>query len=75
MPISFAPKVIADDSLEWCGNSLRFATEHEAQSYVQNLASRWRAVRASKVDLTQDPVTHYWDARDAQALPVSEVVH
>ena len=35
--MSYAAEVIADNSGKFCGNSLRFATEHEAQEYVRDL--------------------------------------
>ena len=29
--MSFKPEVIADTSIKWCGNALRFATREEAE--------------------------------------------
>lgn len=46
---SYKVEVIADNSGEWCSNSLRFKTEAEAKEYGANLASRWTAVREWRV--------------------------
>lgn len=59
-PISWAPQVIADNSGQWAGNALRFATKEEAEANVKNLEWRWYAVKETRVVPTQDPVTHAW---------------
>jgi hypothetical protein len=56
-PTSYMGEVIADDSGEWCGNQLRFATEQEAEWYVKDLSMRWLAVRDTRVVPSDDPVT------------------
>jgi hypothetical protein len=48
----FSVEVIADSSEEWCGNSLRFATQGEAETYAKDLYSRWTAVRSWRVART-----------------------
>jgi hypothetical protein len=58
---SFKPEVIADNSGEWCGNSLRFATQVEAENYVQDLMWRWTLVRDTRVIIVDDPVTARWE--------------
>jgi hypothetical protein len=55
--MSFIPEVIADDSGQWVGNALRFATEAEAEAYVKALAWRWTLVRETRVVESTDPVT------------------
>ncbi len=55
---SFAPEVIADSSGKWVGNSLRFATEAEAASYVRDLSYRWLLVRDTRVVASEDPVNY-----------------
>lgn len=57
---SYAPEVIADNSGKWCGNALRFATEHEAQLNVLDLASRWTLVRDIRVVPSEDPPNYRW---------------
>lgn len=57
MPTSYKAEVIADSSGQWVGNSLRFATEELAESYVQDLAYRWTSVRATRVVASDDPET------------------
>lgn len=61
MPQSYKAEVIADNSGTWAGNALRFATQAEAESYVQNLSLRWSAVRETRVVPSDDPVTDIWD--------------
>ena len=74
--MSFAPEVIADDSGKWCGNALRFATREEAEGNVADLASRWFAVRETRVVPSNDPVNFEWIAGqglrsvDSNAAPV-----
>ena len=55
--MSFKPEVIADSSGKWSGNALRFATEEEAKIYVDDLMTRWTAVRDTRVAAAKDPVT------------------
>ena len=38
-------EVIADSSVEWTGNGLKFGTATEAVSYARDLMSRWVLVR------------------------------
>jgi len=47
--MSYKCEVIADDSGQWCGNALRFATAIEAEWYANDLFSRWTAVREKRV--------------------------
>jgi hypothetical protein len=65
---SFAPEVIADSSLKWAGNAVRFATETEAQMYALDLACRWTAVRETRVVPSHEPVTYAWE--DGKLVPV-----
>lgn len=54
---SFKAEVIADDSGEFVGNALRFATREEAAIYGADLASRWTLVRERRVVESDDAVT------------------
>lgn len=42
-------EVIADSSGEWSGNALTFDNKADAEAYVQDLATRWTAVRDWRV--------------------------
>lgn len=55
---SYRPMVIADDSGEWAGNALRFATHAEADAYAKDLASRWTLVRDTCVMESSQLPTH-----------------
>jgi hypothetical protein len=55
---SFKPEVIADSSGTWAGNALRFETELEAKTYVEELAMRWIMVRDTRVVPSADPVNY-----------------
>lgn len=55
--MSYKAEVIADNSGKWVSNSLRFATEAEAERYVKDLAMRWMSVRDMRVVQCDDPVT------------------
>jgi hypothetical protein len=61
--MSWKPEVIADSSGQWVGNALRFTTKVEAETYVADLAMRWRLVRSTRVVQSTDPVTHCFDGR------------
>lgn len=56
--MSYVAEVIADDSGKFVSNSLRFATEHEADLYVKDLARRWTLVRETRVVPSNDPVNY-----------------
>jgi hypothetical protein len=60
MAFSWKAEVIADRSGRWISDSLRFATQQEAWSYVQDLTYRWHAVRYERVVESNDPVNHRW---------------
>lgn len=72
--MSYKPEVIADGSGQWCGNALRFATEQEAQHYVNDLMMRWLSVRDTRIVPSEDDVNarivnnrlqHWpWEGRD-----------
>ena len=55
--MSYKVEVIADNSGEWCGNQLRFATMEQAQEYARDLAMRWTLVQRWRVTVSPDPVT------------------
>ena len=56
--MSYKIEVIADDSGQWVSNALRFATEQEAQDYMDDLAGRWTLVQQTRVTETDDPATY-----------------
>ena len=53
---SYKAEVIADNSGQWCGNALRFATREEAEAYARDLFSRWTAVREWRVVESKEEV-------------------
>jgi hypothetical protein len=65
---SFIPEVQADLSGKWCGNGCRFATQHEADEYLEDLACRWTAVRATRAVPSADPPNYVWQDGRAVAL-------
>lgn len=56
--MSWAVEVIADDSGEWVGNAVRFATREEASYYASDLFSRWTLVRETRVVESPDSVNY-----------------
>lgn len=69
--MSYKAEVIADSSGKWVSNGLAFATEREAQIYVNDLAMRWLLVRETRVVPSDEPVNyamvefqpHMWQLR------------
>jgi hypothetical protein len=59
--MSFKPEVIADNSGQWSGNALRFATREEAEANVKDLERRWILVRETRVVESNDPVNYRWE--------------
>jgi hypothetical protein len=55
---SWAPEVQTDQTSKWYGNSLRFATQEEAEASVAELASRWFAVHSVRTVESADPVNY-----------------
>ena len=56
--MAYRSEVIADNSGKWCGNSLVFATETEAENYVLDLSFRWTLVRETRVVRCDDLVNY-----------------
>jgi hypothetical protein len=52
----------------WDTNSLRFATENEAQLYGNDLFNRWTSVRDYRVVASEDPVNYRW--QDNILIPI-----
>jgi len=71
MPKSYAPEVIADNSGQWCGNQLRFATKEEAEQNVFDLSMRWIAVRETRVVESDEPVNYTYHDRKLRAVEPS----
>ena len=72
--MSYAPEVIADDSGQWTGNALRFATEEEAEQWVQDLSMRWILVRDTRVVASNDPVNYQIERGEDGRLYFKRVV-
>jgi hypothetical protein len=70
--MSYKAEVIADSSGTWCGNGLAFATEVEAQAYVQDLMWRWTAVRETRVVESQEPVSHRYEAQTKRIVNIEQ---
>jgi hypothetical protein len=58
--MSYAVEVIADNSGQWVGNMVRFATEAEALRYAKDLTWRWTSVRESRVVESDNSVNYVW---------------
>ncbi len=58
--MSWRPEVIADDSGEWVGNALRFATRREADAYLSELAANWTQVVKTRAVEVFEPVNCSW---------------
>lgn len=56
--MSYAAEVQTDNSGNWYGNALRFATEAEADGYGLDLAMRWTLVRNVRSVESSDPVNY-----------------
>lgn len=56
--MSYAPMVRTTDFGPFAGNALRFATEKEAQMWLDDLMCRWFAVTDTRVDESTDPVNY-----------------
>jgi hypothetical protein len=56
--MSYKAEVIADNSGQFVGNALRFATEKEAKDYACDLTCRWTLVRESRVVPSDEPVNY-----------------
>jgi hypothetical protein len=69
--MSWKPEVIADNSGQWCGNGLRFATREEAEENVRNLAGRWTSVRQTRVVESPEPPNYAW--KNGQLILITPV--
>lgn len=54
--VSYVAEVIADNSGQWAGNGLRFATRETAEAYARDLMWRWTSVRQWRVVESDEPV-------------------
>ncbi len=57
---SYKAEVIADNSGQWVGNALRFATREEAEHYARDLFSRWMLVKETRVVESDETVNYTW---------------
>jgi len=69
---SFKAEVIADDSGKWVSNLLRFAAEHEALAYANDLHWNWTAVRQTRVVPSTDQANARWVDNRLDLLPAEE---
>ena len=58
--MAWKPEVIADNTGNWYGNGLRFATKAEAEANVFNLMMRWTSVRDTRVVECDDRINYRW---------------
>jgi hypothetical protein len=70
--MSYRPEVIADNTGEWCGNGLRFATRKEAEENVYDLSMRWFAVRKTRVVESDEPANYTYHDGKLCAIPLPE---
>jgi hypothetical protein len=61
MATSYRPMVRTGSDPAFYGNALRFATRWEAQRSADDLMFRWLLVNGTRVDESDDPVTHRID--------------
>lgn len=66
--MSWKVEVIVDDSGEWEGDPLRFATEHEALAYARDLEFRCSAIRDKRIAMSGDAVNESWPRCRAGAV-------
>ena len=66
-PYSYAGEVKTPCDNDWVGNGLSFATESQAQGYVDDLIGRWAAISETRVVEADKQPTHIW-------LPLSREV-
>lgn len=66
--MSYKAEVIADSSGKWASNTLRFATQQEAEEYVRDLEARWFLVTDTRVVESDDPVTYKFENGRAVAV-------
>jgi hypothetical protein len=65
---SWGAQVIADNSGEFCGNGLRFATKAEAEAYAEELRGRWSLVRATRAVPLELAPNYAFEGGAARAL-------
>jgi hypothetical protein len=58
--MSWKAEVVADNTEQFCGNALRFASKLEAEQYVMDLMFRWVLVRKTRTLECEDPVNAEW---------------
>lgn len=58
--MSWKIQVQTDNTGNWYGNALRFATKEEAQKSVADLMMRWSSVNETRVVESDDPVNYAW---------------
>ena len=47
--LSYIPEIRVLDEKDFVPSSMRFATREEAEAYARDIASRWQAVRETRV--------------------------
>lgn len=71
--MSWKPEYQTDNTGQWYGNALRFATEKEAMRNAACLFARWTAAREWRVVESSDPV-NYSFTEDGQLVAVEQEV-
>jgi hypothetical protein len=66
--MSWKVEVVMDDSGEWEGDSLRFATEQEALAYARELEFCCSAIRDKRIVKSADSVNHRWSAHAVRTI-------
>lgn len=66
--MSYKTEVLAEN--QWCSNSLRFATQKEAEAAGNELLSRWFVPTASRATETADPVNYRFNFDTYRPEPI-----
>jgi hypothetical protein len=72
--MSWKPEVIADNSGQWLGNGLRFATKKEAEDNARDLMWRWMAVKDTRAKRSKEPVNYAWIRGKLETVNPQETV-
>lgn len=68
--MSWKPEVRTVNDEKWYDNSLRFATQEEAEASARDLMNRWMLVVACRAVESEDPVNYRIDLETYQMVSV-----
>lgn len=68
--MSWKPEVRTGNDEKWYDNSLRFATQEEAEASARDLMNRWMLVVACRAVESEDPVNYRIDLETYQMVAV-----